>query len=371
MDDTNNFERYHRQLLLPGFGIAGQQRLQQARVLVVGAGGLGCPVLMALTGAGIGHIGIADDGLVELSNLHRQFLYQMTDIGSPKVFCAQHRLHALNPETEIQPYPFQMTTVNTLDIIAQYDIIIDGTDNFAARYMLNDACALLNKPLIYGAVSRFEGQVAVFGEGITYRDIFPHPPAAGEVDNCSQGGVLGVLPGIIGHWMANECIKMITETGKVLSGKLLTYSAPDNRMFIARISATAEGAAALPASRETFLNTNYPAICEAVVNDALIITPAAFLVLQLQQEVLIIDVREQQEEPALTGLKHLRIPLSVFAEQMPAPVDTAIVFICQSGRRSLKAARAWQEAYKNTAVTVCSVEGGINALRKLNPDIIK
>ena len=214
---------------------------------MIGAGGLGCPVLQYLAAAGTGTLGIVDDDVVALNNLHRQVLYSVKDIGSSKAETAARILSQLNPEIKIIPYNKRLTTENALGLINEFDIIIDGTDNFSTRYMINDACVLLDKPLVYGAISQFEGQASVFNysskqnqEKINYRDIFPNPPKEDEVLNCAEAGVLGVLPGIIGTMMANETIKMITGMGEVLAGQLFTYNALNNQVYILNLSAAKE-----------------------------------------------------------------------------------------------------------------------------------
>jgi sulfur-carrier protein adenylyltransferase/sulfurtransferase len=203
--------------------MTGQEKLKAARVLVVGAGGLGCPVLQYLTAAGVGTIGIADFDVVSESNLQRQILYGTADVGQPKAEVARQRLSQLNPFVSFQVHRERLTAQNVREILAAYDLVVDGTDNFPTRYLLNDACVLTDKPLVSGAIFKFEGQVSVFNYqgGPTYRCLFPTPPSPGEVPNCSQVGVMGVLPGIIGSLQANEVIKIITQTGEVLTGKLL------------------------------------------------------------------------------------------------------------------------------------------------------
>src|ERR1051326_6363377 len=220
MDNTESYERYQRQVILPGFGEGGQQKLREARVLVIGAGGLGCPVLQYLTAAGIGTVGIVDDDVVALNNLQRQVLYGVKDIGLSKAETAANILQQLNPGIEIIPYNERLTVQNALVLLDDFDIVIDGTDNFATRYMINDACVLLKKPLVYGAVSQFEGQVSIFRnqshDDVNYRDIFPDPPKESEILNCAEGGVLGTMTGIIGTMMANETIKLIAGIGEPL-----------------------------------------------------------------------------------------------------------------------------------------------------------
>ncbi|SEN91621.1 adenylyltransferase and sulfurtransferase [bacterium A37T11] len=363
MDDQQLYQRYHRQLILPGFGMSAQKKLKQARVLVVGAGGLGCPALMTLAAAGIGTIGIADDGLVELSNLHRQLLYNTSDIDRLKVICASERLQAMNPDVTIHRYEYRLDTANALDIFADYEVILDGTDNFHTRYLINDACALLGKPLIYGAISRYEGQVAVFEAPINYRDLFPYPPAEADVPNCSEAGVLGVLPSIIGSLMANECIKLLTGIGEVLTGKLLTFDALTSQSYVVNVSATALGRQLLPISREAFESTDYPALCGIdTVSTVDELDPGSFYDRYLQGGLNVVDVREPHEKPKLSGIDHLRIPLSVFTEQASRIQQEAVVFICQSGKRSLKAAELYHNLIEGRGKKIYSLVGGINSL---------
>lgn len=215
--------RYSRHFVLPGFGMASQEKLKKAKVMVVGAGGLGSPVLYYLTAAGVGTLGVADPDAVSLSNLQRQILFTTEDIGLNKAAQAILRLRALNSSVSFHGIPSSIHSANALDLLATYDIVVDATDNFPARYLLNDACVLLGKPYVFGSVYRYEGQVSVFNymDGPTYRDLHPVPPAPGLVPDCEQGGVLGVMPGIIGSIQANEVIKMITGLGEPLRGKLL------------------------------------------------------------------------------------------------------------------------------------------------------
>jgi len=362
MQTADFYERYHRQIILKGFGMEAQQKLAAARVVVVGAGGLGCPVLMALAGAGVGEIGIVDDGKVELSNLHRQFLYRTQDAGKLKADCAKDFLKAMNDNISVTVYPLHITNTNAIKIISSYDIVIDGTDNFQTRYMLNDACALLGKPLIYGAVSRFEGQVAVFNGPVTYRDIFPDPPKDGEVANCSEAGVLGVLPNLIGNFMANECIKLLTGTGETLTGKLLTYSAGNNGIFVIEITPTPEGFRSLPKSVNEFEQMDYPALCGIIADGKIEIEVSEFIDLMAKENISVIDVREPDEIPALTGISHQQIPLASFLNDLHAIKNDKIVFVCQSGKRSLRAAAAYREMHGGKNNQVYSLKGGVLAL---------
>jgi len=225
-------ERYSRHVIIPEFNIEGQKKLKQAKVLVVGTGGLGAPLLQYLVAAGVGTIGIVDFDVVEASNLQRQVLFTVDDVGRPKVDVAKERLQGLNPYIEVNTYNTQLTSDNAQDIVRDYDVVADGTDNYPTRYLVNDACVLLGKTNVYGSIFRFDGQVTVFnyqyenGEsGPDYRDLYPEPPPPGLVPSCAEGGVLGVLPGIIGSLQANEVIKVISGIGDPLIGKLYLFDA--------------------------------------------------------------------------------------------------------------------------------------------------
>lgn len=221
------FDRYRRHLSLPEMGLEGQRKLLASSVLLIGAGGLGSPLAFYLAAAGVGRIGLVDDDVVDASNLQRQILYQTADVGRPKVEVARERVIALNPDVEVVPHATRLSSENALEIFADYDVVIDGTDNFPTRYLSNDACVLLGKPNVYGSIFRFEGQASVFDarNGPCYRCLFPEPPPPGAVPSCAEGGVLGVLPGIIAMIQATEAIKLLTGIGSTLSGRLLLYDA--------------------------------------------------------------------------------------------------------------------------------------------------
>lgn len=223
------YERYSRHIILPEVGLEGQKKLKAASVLCVGTGGLGSPLLLYLAAAGIGRIGIIDFDMVDQSNLHRQVIHSESWVGKPKIESAKHRILEINPHCQVDLYEVRLSAENALDIFAPYDVVVDGTDNFPTRYLVNDACVLLNKPNVYGSIFRFEGQATVFNyqDGPNYRDLYPEPPPPGMVPSCAEGGVLGVLPGIIGVIQANETIKVILGAGKTLSGRLLLYNALD------------------------------------------------------------------------------------------------------------------------------------------------
>ena len=225
--DKDEYQRYSRHIILPEIGLEGQKRLKAASVLCIGTGGLGSPLLLYLAAAGIGRIGIVDFDVVDSSNLHRQIIHGTSWIGKPKIESARNRILEINSACQVDLYNTILTSANALEIMAPYDVIIDGTDNFQTRYLTNDACVLLNKPNVYGSIFRFEGQASVFNyqDGPNYRDLFPEPPPPGMVPSCAEGGVLGVLPGIIGIIQATEAIKIILGKGTTLSGRLLVYDA--------------------------------------------------------------------------------------------------------------------------------------------------
>ncbi len=359
------YDRYQRQIILKNFGEAAQQKLLQAKVLVIGAGGLGCPALQYLAAAGIGTIGIVDDDMVALSNLHRQILFTVNDIGLPKATCAAAVLQNINPEINIIAYTERLTAENAFSIMALYDIIIDGTDNFASRYLINDACVLLNKSLVYGAVSQYEGQVAIFNckknetdESVNYRDLFPQPPKENEILNCEEAGVLGVLPGIIGTMQANETIKLITGIGKPLINCLLTYNALNNQMYELELSANPATRALIPDNKTAFEQTDYDWLCNAA-KDTQEIDAVFFDGLLPLKNLNVIDVRELYELPAITAFAHQKIPLQLLAQNLSLINGDVVVTICQSGKRSLQAAKQLTTIFGKTK-KIYSLQGGIS-----------
>ncbi|AVH69775.1 molybdopterin-synthase adenylyltransferase MoeB [Nostoc sp. 'Lobaria pulmonaria (5183) cyanobiont'] len=225
----DDYERYSRHLILPEVGLEGQKRLKAASVMCIGTGGLGSPLLLYLAAAGIGRIGIVDFDVVDTSNLQRQVIHGTSWVGKPKIESAKNRIHEINPYCQVDLYETRLSSENALELIQPYDIVVDGTDNFPTRYLVNDACVLLNKPNVYGSILRFEGQASVFNYegGPNYRDLFPEPPPPGMVPSCAEGGVLGILPGIIGLIQATETVKIILGQGNTLSGRLLLYNALD------------------------------------------------------------------------------------------------------------------------------------------------
>lgn len=366
MNKEFKYERYQRQIILNEFGEEGQLKLQKAKVLVIGAGGLGCPSLQYLTAAGVGTIGIVDDDLVALNNLHRQVLYSTNDIGLSKAERAAHTLQQLNPEIKIIPYNRRLTTQNALSIIADFDIIIDGTDNFATRYLINDACVLQGKPLIYGAISQFEGQLSVFRNkntnDVNYRDIFPDPPKEDDVLNCADGGVLGVLPGIIGTMMANETIKMIIGIGEPLVNQLLTYNALNNHVYQLTLSAKKETRSLIPKDETEFLKTDYDWLCSssASVNE---IDFDTFNSLLENRIVDVIDVREVNELPEANELSNIKIPLAQLVASTDLIKSDTIIVFCQTGKRSLQGVKILSGIFGDNK-KIYSLRGGILEWKK-------
>ncbi|MBO9672256.1 MAG: ThiF family adenylyltransferase [Sphingobacteriaceae bacterium] len=357
-------ERYNRQIILKGFGEEAQQKLLRAKVLVIGAGGLGCPALQYLAAAGIGHIGIVDDDTISLSNLHRQILFTTADIGKLKVEVAGKRLQEMNPQIGIIRHPIRLQKNNILDILSRYDYILDGTDNFESRYLINDACALLNKPLIFAAVSGFEGQLAIFNTpdhstltpGTNYRDLFPLPPGKGEIPNCIENGIIGVLPGILGTMAAAETIKLVAKIGQPLTNKILNYNLLTQEQYTINIS-HGDGYT-LPETVDEFLNMDYQDTSEAP-QGYIEIDASELVKLQQLESTILIDVRERHEVPVLDKQVYTQVPMSEFATFLNKEFyQKQVVLICQHGIRSVAAAEALQEKYGD-AKKIYSLKGGI------------
>lgn len=355
------YDRYQRQVILPELGMEGQHRLFQSSVLVIGAGGLGCPALLYLAAAGVGKIGIVDMDRVALHNLHRQVLYTMEDIGKQKAIVATERLRELNDQCELLAYPISLDNAACLDLFPQYDLIIDGTDNFTTRYRINDACVLLNKPLASAAIGQYEGQVSIFNAtpgSVNYRDLFPEPPLSGEILNCAEAGVIGVLPGLIGTILASETIKLLSGIGEPLAGQLLTYNLLTNESLKISLQPNPESRKLIPADTTTFLNTSYEWLCHAV-QDPVEISGSKLEAMLGQSGLTLIDVREPGEVPELAALPHRRIPLSAFDKHLHEISGETVIFLCQSGKRSLQAARRYLLYEGNTSKQIFSLQGGL------------
>ncbi|MBI2536098.1 MAG: molybdopterin-synthase adenylyltransferase MoeB, partial [Gemmatimonadetes bacterium] len=349
--DQDEIHRYSRHLIMPEVGMDGQKRLKAAKVLCVGAGGLGAPLTMYLAAAGIGRIGLVEFDVVDVTNLQRQLLYSTRDVGRPKLEAAAERLRHLNPHIEIAPHPDRLTSENALDLVAGYDMVVDGTDNFPTRYLVNDACVLTGKPNVYGSIFRFEGQASVFAtpEGPCYRCLFREPPPPGLVPSCAEGGVLGVLPGLIGTIQATEAIKLILGTGEPLIGKLLLVDALAMRFRTLKLRRDPECPAC--GTREIQELIDYEAFCgmpgtyEAETTAGVPGIQPAELAARLRQggELDVIDVRDPHEWE-IGRLPNARlVPLGTLVEAL-STLDPAreMVLYCRSGMRSAQAVRQLQ-----------------------------
>jgi adenylyltransferase/sulfurtransferase len=358
--------RYQRHLALAGFGPAAQEKLKCGSVLVIGAGGLSCPALLYLAAAGVGRIVIVDADRVDVSNLQRQVLYTTADTGELKAVAAARRLSALNPLIAVEPHAERFTRDNALVLVRSVDVVLDGSDNFATRYLVNDACVLANRPLVYGAIQGFEGQASVFNwrGGPTYRCLFPEPPAPGTVPNCAEGGVLGVLPGLIGTVQAAEAIKLLTGVGEPLAGRLLLWDALTMTTHTVRLAAD-------PRSRDIreLPPAGYGEICTVPVASSATVSPDESEVSALRaaiaagQRVQLIDVREDWERALGAINPSTHAPLgeitrgtAAFSDLDPA-VETVVY--CAVGVRSLHALTALRTRYGFRAVT--SLRGGYKA----------
>lgn len=347
--------RYSKQIILPEVGAEGQERLKAAKVLVIGAGGLGCPILQYLTAAGVGTIGIADGDKVEISNLQRQVLYSEEELGQSKAEVAAKKIKRLNPHTEIKAYTAFIDSGNALQILQEYDIIVDGSDNFSTRYLVNDACVILDKPMVSGAIYKFEGQVSVFNYkgGPTYRCLFPEPPQAGESPNCANIGVIASLPGIIGTIQANEVIKVITGIGEPLSGRLMVIDTLTMHTHIFNYTLNPENKNIHQLRDQSF---NCGPTAGMITYDSL------QRLIADTPDIQLVDVRET-EEHAIGNIGGINIPLSRLETDYSSldPNKTTILY-CASGIRSNKSAhillgKGFQHVF--------NLKDGINALGHL------
>lgn len=369
--------RYSRHLIIPDFGVDGQKRLKNARVLVIGAGGLGSPTLLYLAAAGVGTIGIVEFDVVDESNLQRQIIHGQSDVGRSKALSARDSILEINPLVTVNLHEFRLDTDNAVPLFEQYDLILDGTDNFATRYLVNDAAALAHKPYVWGSIYRFSGQVSVFwedapdGRGLNYRDLYPEPPAPGTVPSCAEGGVLGILCASVASVMGTEAIKLITGIGESLLGRLMIYDALD--MTYRTIAIRKD-----PATPKITELIDYDAFC-GVVSDAAAAAAADSTVTPLElremldagKPVALIDVRE----PAEWAINHIAgaelIPKSTLdsgAGLARVPQDRIAVLYCKTGIRSAEALLALKQAGFADAL---HLQGGIVAwARQLEPDMV-
>lgn len=357
----DELERYSRHLILPGFNIEGQRKLKNAKVLIVGAGGLGCPMLLYLTAAGVGTIGIVDFDVVDKSNLQRQVLFTVDDIGKPKATIAANRLLKLNPNINIRTFNTKLTSKNAIEIIEEFDLVADGTDNFPTRYLVNDACVILHKPNVHGSIFRFEGQVSVFNyqykDGTTgpqYRDIFPSPPPPGLVPNCAEGGVLGVLPGIIGSLQASEIIKILADIGEPLAGKLFIM---DALTFETRTIKIRKNPKLSPVTElidyEDFCGITSPDKNETA---EISVDELKLMMDNRDDNFQLIDVRELYEFE-IGNIGGLLIPLGEIENRINEISSSGKkIVLCRSGVRSQKAIRKLQKLGFNN---LYNLKGGI------------
>jgi molybdopterin/thiamine biosynthesis adenylyltransferase/rhodanese-related sulfurtransferase len=349
----DEISRYARHLIIPDVGFEGQRRLKAARVLLVGVGGLGSPLALYLAAAGVGHLGLVDFDVVDATNLQRQILHGTKDVGRPKIASARERIADVNPFVELTTYETALTSQNALDIIGKYDVVADGTDNFPTRYLVNDACVMLGKPNVYGSVFRFEGQTSVFAtkDGPCYRCLFPEPPPPGMVPNCAEGGVLGVLPGLIGTIQATEAIKLILGIGEPLVGRLLLVDALGAKFRTVKVRRNP--ACPMCGTHEITGLIDYDEFCGIPQAEARMkqdgpmpeITPRELADRLRAGDVDLIDVREPHEWDIARIPGARLIPLGDFAAAIPS-LDRArdIVVQCRSGARSGNAVRQLQAA---------------------------
>ncbi|MDQ2719882.1 MAG: HesA/MoeB/ThiF family protein [Bacteroidota bacterium] len=355
-------ERYNRQIILPQIQMEGQQKLQVAKVLVVGAGGLGCPVLQYLSAAGVGTLSIADGDTVIAMNLNRQVLYYESDIGKDKTSVCKEKLFEQNSALAIHTYP-AITRDNALQIIEQNDVVVDCTDNFSARYLLNDACVICNKPLVHASVYRFDGSLSVFNytnkygeKGATYRCLFPSPPEHGEIENCSESGVLGSLTGIIGCMQANEVLKIVAKFGEVLSGKLLVFDGLTGQSHLLKVKLKEENLSI------TALAENYDFSCGINIKEISVIK----LIQKMNdgEDIQLVDVRTAEEYAAF-HLKSSFIPVTTLEENIQLiDRDKPVILYCEQGTRSAAAIKLLQEQYHFD--NLYNLQGGLHAWKVQN-----
>lgn len=353
-----NTNRYIRQVLLKDFGLESQEKLHEAKVLVVGLGGLGIPVARYLNAMGVGTLGLVEHDVVDITNLQRQVLYTEGDIGKSKLQVALAQLKAQNSETSFKPFDVFLTRENALDIMADFDLVVDASDNFATRYLVNDACVILKKPFVYGALHGFEGQVSVFNYkgGPTYRCLFPDMPKASEIPNCNENGVLGVIPGIVGNFQALEAVKALTGVGEVLSGKLLIYNGLNQSILKIDFVPKPENLA-ITSLKENYEWENCAASLDVEAEDF-------WKDYHSGKPIQILDVRTPEEYRTFHLPNSLNIPLNELERRIKEVNFVEPIYaLCQSGIRSKTAVGELQK-FSETA-TIYNVLGGINKLTEV------
>ena len=363
------YARYSRHLILPEVGLEGQKRLKAASVLCVGTGGLGSPLLLYLAAAGVGRLGIVDFDVVDHSNLQRQVIHGTSWVGKPKIESAKNRIHEINPYCQVDLYETALSSANALDIIRPYDIVVDGTDNFPTRYLVNDACVLLDKPNVYGSIFRFEGQATVFNYqgGPNYRDLYPEPPPPGMVPSCAEGGVLGILPGIIGVIQATETVKIILGQGTTLSGRLVLYNALEMKFRELKLRPNpVRPVIEKLIDYEQFCGIPQAQAAEAAQQSMLTemtVTELKALIDSGADDFVLIDVRNPNEYEIAKIPGAILIPLPDIEngngiEQVKAALNGhRLIAHCKMGGRSAKALAILQEA----GIEGTNVKGGIQA----------
>jgi adenylyltransferase/sulfurtransferase len=369
--------RYSRHLILPEVGMEGQLKLKQAKVLLVGTGGLGAPLGLYLAAAGIGKIGLVDFDVVDASNLQRQVIHGTKDIGRKKIDSAADRMLDINPNLEIVKHEVPLTSENALEIVKQYDIVADGTDNFPTRYLVNDACVLLGKPNVYGSIFRFEGQSSIFAteDGPCYRCLYPEPPPPGLVPSCAEGGVLGILPGVVGLIQATEVVKLILGKGTTLNGRLMLYDALNMKFRELKLRRNPE----CPSGKCSVVKglIDYQQFCGIPAAPAAPAPAAGDLeptevkqMIDAGEDFILIDVREPHEYQIASIPKATLMPLGQLPNRLgELPRDARIVCHCKSGVRSAKAVDLLKQ---NGFTRVSNMRGGILAWSdKVDPKVAK
>ncbi len=349
--------RYSRHILLKEVNEEGQLKLKKSKVLVIGAGGLGSPILLYLSAAGVGTIGIIDFDTIEESNLQRQILFNSSDVGKSKSITAKEKLEKKNPFISIIALNEKLTRQNAVSIFKQYDIIVDGTDNFSTRYLINDACVLTNKPLVYGAIHRFEGQIAVFNyqNSATYRCLFPEPPAEGNVQTCSEVGVIGILPGIIGSFQANEVLKIILGIGEKLSNKLFIFNALTMQQLEVKIKRNYDLRSIGISNEEDLKKYDYEEFCK-IKPQRMGVKSVPYS--KVPTDAIVLDIRDEWEKPRIQRENLIIAPMDDIDEFIDLiPKDQTVYVICQTGGRSKTIIEMMERDYKFD--NLVNVEGGI------------